>query len=607
MDLKVQKIQKYGANWESNLELMEIERTCIRKGGSWKDKSGKECGAGLFAHYRALLGYLWPEDDHHRWSDLMLQEWLNNRLTVIMGSKDSSKTRTLSKITLSDYWCFPDTTLVMMTSTDTRGLELRVWGDIKELFQRAKDRFDWLEGNVVDAWYGLFTDDIGLEDGERKSAARDMRKGIIGIPCLSSTGEFNAMSLKNFAGIKQKRRRLVGDELQFIPTEYLKALYALDKGEFKASFLGNPIGGNGKALDEVSEPIDGWESLGEITKTTVWRNKYGGVTINLVGIDSPNFDADRPKTYDYLPTQQDADRISSRPGGRDSIEWWSLFMGVRKLGIISNRVLTDAEFRNFGAMNPVIWNTSPELKIYAVDAGFGGDPCIGTFLECGKDVTGKDVILFHEPDEIPVMVSSVEDPETQIANFTYKRCQTIGVSAENIFFEAGMRATLAVAFARVIGAEVNAVNAGGNPTSRPVNNSLYVEDKQTGQRRLKRCDEHYRKFITEVWFSVRELVISGQARSFPRKAALEFTKRVWEYVDGDRYELESKLEYKQRNSGHSPNFADSLSIGLEGARRRGFIIQSSKDSQETPPQPDWLEDELRQERKVARKTELNYS
>src|SRR5204863_10070180 len=55
----------------------------------------------------------------------------------------------------------------------------------------------------------VFTDDIGASSD---TEARDMRKGIIGIPCISSQGEFLGMALKNFAGIKQKRRRLVGDE-----------------------------------------------------------------------------------------------------------------------------------------------------------------------------------------------------------------------------------------------------------------------------------------------------------------------------------------------------------------------------------------------------------
>ncbi len=159
-----------------------------------------------------------------------------------------------------------------------------------------------------------------------------MRKGLICIPTLNSDNQFLGSALKEFAGIKQKRRRLVGDELQFISPEYLKVIDSMDKGDFKGIFLGNPIPDNGKALDRVSEPVEGWMNQKPVTKTSTWRNKYGGITINLVGSDSPNFDKETLNKFPYLPTQADADSISGRPGGKDSVEWWSLFMGIRKAG-----------------------------------------------------------------------------------------------------------------------------------------------------------------------------------------------------------------------------------------------------------------------------------
>ena len=124
---------KYGLNWPSDKEPMEIERYCIRKGGGWVE-NGVRRGAGLFAHYRSMESLLWPEDDHHRWSDQILRALLEERLTVLQGARDTGKTRTVSKWALCDYWCFPEDTLILMTSTDRRGLQLRIWGDIKKLF-----------------------------------------------------------------------------------------------------------------------------------------------------------------------------------------------------------------------------------------------------------------------------------------------------------------------------------------------------------------------------------------------------------------------------------------------------------------------------------------
>ncbi len=559
---------KYGLHWRDDSDPLQIEFEFIRNGG-YLTKGGVKYGVGLFEHFKAAQTLCWPEDDHHRWSDLILKSLIENRISVIMGSRDSGKTRTVSKWGLIDYWSQPYDTLILMTSTDTRGLEMRVFGDIKSLHERALERFHWLPGNVADSKHGIFTDDIAGD-----SEVRDQRRGIIGIPCLSSQGEYMGMALKNFAGIKQKRRRLVGDELQFIPREYLKVLDSLDKGDFRAAFLGNPIADNGKALDEVSEPKCGWSVQPEVTKTSVWENKYNGVTINLVGTDSPNFDAKTLGRFPYLVDQSDADRVSKRPGGKDSIEWWSQIMGVRKAGAVSNKVLTVAEIQEYGGFDHVTWVANDMTKVYSIDAGFGGDPCVRTWLKFGREVNGQDVIEFQDQKVIPILLSSKLTPEEQIANYVKLDCQNLGIVAANVFFDAGMYATLAVQLARAMGSEVNAVNFGGPATQRPVSNDTFVFDEKLQQRRLQTCYERYSKFVTELWFSVRLLAQCRQAKGFPRQAAEEFGRRQWEYVSNDRYELETKDDYKLRYGGESPNCADSLVIGVEGARRLGFKIRA---------------------------------
>lgn len=594
----------YGIPWPADATELDIEMAMIQSGGYVTNPAtGHRHGSGLFHHFRQMQSILWPEDDHHRWSDLILSTILEERITVITGSRDSGKTRTVSKWALCDYWCHPETTLILMTSTDNRGLELRVFGDIKSLFQRAKDRCPHLAGNVVDAKHGIFTDNIG-EDGE----VRDMRKGIIGVPCIGSQGEFLGQSLRNFAGIKQQRRRLIGDELQYILVEYLKVLDAMDKGDFKFAGLGNPIAENGKALDRVSEPQDGWGSQGQITKTISWRNKYQGVTINLVGTDSPNFDKETPNRFPYLMNQKDADTVAARPGGKDSIEWWSLVMGVRKVGAVINRVLTPEMIEANGGFGPVIWSgVKPTTKVYGVDAGFGGDECVRTFLEFGESVDGQTVILFGEQKVIPVLLSSNVSPEDQIALFAKSDCAALGVPDDNVYIEAGMRATLAVSFARILSPAINAINFGGTATQRPVSNDLFIYDEKEHRRRLKTCYEHYSKFVTELAFSVRAVVESKQARGFPRLAADEFGRREWRYVYNDRYELETKQEYKLRNGGVSPNYSDSVMIAVEGARRLGFEIERMRDPNASPVAEDWLKIERDKYRQAVRKTELNYA
>jgi len=52
---------------------------------------------------------------------------------------------------------------------------------------------------------------------------------------------------------------------------------------------------------------------------------------------------------------------------------------------------------------------------------------------------------------------------------------------------------------------------------------------------------------------------------------MEGCQREWKIVGNNRTEVETKAEMKEK-TGKSPDLFDGLAIGMEGARRRGFII-----------------------------------
>jgi len=583
-------ISKYGLNWDPWLTPLEIEFRMIQAGGI-VEANGKKFGEGLFQHFRNAQTIRWPEEDHHSWSDLILKTILEERLTVVQGSRDSSKTRTFVKWALIDYWCFPNETLFLISSTDVRGLELRVWGDIKDLWDRDRDKFDWLQGNPVDSKHGIFTD--ALDD---TGDIRDMRKGIICVPVLDSEGNETKL-LEKFVGVKQKRRRVICDEAQFLPARYLSILANVDKGDFKSGFTGNPLGQ--KALDRVAEPEVGWANFPEPSKTSTWRNKFDGVTINLVGTDSPNFDPKRPKNYPYLINEDDVKRVEKR-FGPDSVEFYSQIKGVRKSGLNPRLVLTPEMCKVNGAYDECRWGHQDLTNVLGIDAGFGGDACETILIQFGTGSMGQPLIKFHEPEVIPINLNDPDTPEDQIAKGAKKKCQKLNVPFSNVFFEAGMRATLAISLARILGNEVNAVNAGGPATERPVSSDLFVDDEvRFGSKRLKRCDEHYSKFITEAWFSVRLLVECRQAREMPQSVVKEFSEREWIWARGNRYELETKEDFKLR-CHYSPNKADATAIAVEGARRLGFEIARIPIDNTDDASHDWLAAEIAKEKKFRK-------
>jgi len=361
----VKTITKYGTPWRISHgdPEIEIEKACIQRGGQWTDSDGTVCGLGLFYHYKALWKIWWPDDDEHRWADLILKYYLENQFTTLMGSANSSKTYTIAKIALTDYACFPDNTLTMVSSTDVRGLELRVWGSIKSLHERAKEQDDSFPGFVVDYLHAISTGAAG--DGK----IRDLRKGIICIPCLSDRGAYKGLG--RYAGAKAQRVRLFADECQFMQASFLSAIANLrNNPDFKAAFLGNPIG-MGDPLDQVAEPETGWSNHPVPEKTAVWKTrKFNGICINLIGTDSPNFDYPGEVRFPYL-TRPDVIQETLRDYGPNSSEYWSQCKGARVTGLIARKVITKDLCEANKALDEPEWLNTRRVKIYALDAAYG--------------------------------------------------------------------------------------------------------------------------------------------------------------------------------------------------------------------------------------------
>ena len=594
--------EQYGLEWPHGGTHLDRVLYCIRHGGQFECR-GKPAGAPLFDLYRDMQTLLWPEDVHHRWSDLMLRTILDQSITVVQGPKDTSKTRTIVKYALCDYACFPENTLILMSSTKIEGLELRGWGDLKTLYRRALKVWPAMPGYMINSLHGLFTDAVG-DNWE----PRDMRKGIMCIPCIDGNGDWKG--LEEYTGIKQERRRLLGEEVQFMKPPYLTVLSNLRKGNFKGVFMGNPIGEN-DPLDKLAEPKDGWESLPEITTTTTWENAWGGVTIQLFGPDSPNIET--PGKYD--PWMLDAADISFivEHWGTDSAEYWNQAAGVRKPGISKRYVITEEMVRKFGAREQVVWRGTPTTRGYSLDASYGGDRCIGVPWEFGKDINDLMVLAFGEPTLVPVKVypKTVAEEERvlaedQIAEFVRKQCESLNIPPKNVFFDSTGRGSLGTSFARLWSIEVNPVEFGGNPTRRPASNDTYLFDEKTGEKRLKRADEEFSKLVTEFYFSLRYAMEGRQIRSLPKSAIEELCKREWILVKGTKKEIEPKAETKKR-LGRSPDIADAAVIAVEGARRLGFEINRLQGKPAKDYDERWKNDLRQRAKQLHQSYALNYN
>jgi hypothetical protein len=96
-----------------------IEMEAIRRKGKWKEY-GVEQGLGLRHHYKSACKLIWPWIDWHRWTELCNHEIRRDgaKVTVLMGPGSCSKTNSAGWEYLLEYYCSPDDTLVLISSTD---------------------------------------------------------------------------------------------------------------------------------------------------------------------------------------------------------------------------------------------------------------------------------------------------------------------------------------------------------------------------------------------------------------------------------------------------------------------------------------------------------
>jgi hypothetical protein len=592
--------ERYGLWWKDDQCPLRIEFYMIKQGGRF-EHNGRTVGNGLFFHYKEAEKLLWPTEYTNRWTDLILNEILNNTITVITGPKDTGKTRSISKYALTDYWAFPDNTLILISSTTLVAIETRIWGDIKMLFRQAREKYAWLAGNVLDAKKAIMTDDL-----DDDASIREMRKGLLCVACRTATGEFQ--SIAPYVGIKQKRRRHLGNEMQFMGPGMLESIGNMNSGDYKGIFDGNPIGQN-DPLDKLSEPECGWEAMPEPTKTTVWKNRrfLNSRTICLYGPDCPNFDKETKDQFQGMLNQDSIERVIAGYG-KDSHQYYSQALGVRKSGLNAKRVISYQLCKQNKALDDVIWDGSPRVKIFGLDAaygGAGGDRCVGGYGEFGRDITGTTILKYWKPIIIPIVINLPKLPEDQIAEWVRNFCQSNGILPENMFYDSTGRGSLGPSLARVWSANINPVEFGGSPSDRPVTMDHYIMDRN-GVRRLKTCKEHYSKFVTELWWSTRYAIVAGQVRGLTEDVIDDGCMREWQEVSGNKIEVESKIKMKER-TGQSPDLYDWAAIVLEGARRRGFQIKKMVNTEEDDSNHEWITNLIEKSRRLRESYELNYS
>jgi hypothetical protein len=606
------KIKLYGIDWQPNWPSLMRELQMIQRGGGWQGKHGT-IGNGLEWHFRKAIEVAWPWVEFNKWMDLFIHEWLTHRTMCAIGPASSGKTFDSAVCHLIDYYAFPNDTTIIICSTTKERLEDRIWGEIKKLHRDAKRQFPWLPGNLIEGRQRIVT-----SSRYEVAEGRDFRNGIIGVPCKKG-GEYTGLG--DFVGIKNRRVRLCGDELQLLPRVFVDSVSNLDKNpDFKATGLGNPKDTT-DALGVLAEPSaehGGWDGgIDQTPITKTWPiRRPNGVCVQFVGSDSPNLDG---KMRAPLITQAAIDRDVAFYG-KDSVWFTMMNQGMMPKGQGAHRILTRQMCRKFGAMEEPVWKDSNRTKILFLDAAFkgsGGDRCVWGELDIGNSLPDLEdvekrmmdgllsqetppsrdtqIMALIETGIVPIKNDINELPEDQIVNFMRQKAEERGIPPDNMFYDGSMRSSLVSAFSRVWSPSCNALDFLGKATDRQVSYDMDTP-----------CNKFYANFVTEMWYSARMIVEAGQFRGMTEEVMLEGCQREWGMSGGNLYKLLSKDEMKEL-TGRSPDLFDALVCGIEGARRKGFVIKRMANRRVSKESQQWKR-ELRERAKTLwRSKELSFS
>jgi len=549
------KQKKYGLLWEPLMSAAAIEMVMVRAGGNLHGK-----GNGLFFHFKALVSELWPEYIWHRWNDLLLDSYLKYRIIGVMGPASSGKTNSAAVNVLADYYAWNDCTTVLVSSTEREMLEMRVWGEIKKYHRMAQAKFPSLvPGNLIESKQRIITDSrFDTADG------RDFRNGICGVPCKKG-GSY--VGLGSFAGIKNKRLRMVADECHLMNRVFVDAIANLNKNaDFKCIAPGNPKDTT-DALGVICEPaahLGGWDGgIDQAPKTKTWPTRFDqGVCVQLVGSDSPNLDGQLG-----IPIiDQKAIDADIAFYGKDSLQFTMMDEGRMPRGQGLRRVITRQMCLKFGAMEDPVWKSEQRTRIGFLDAAYGsvgGDRCVYGELEFGLDPNARQILALLKTMLVPVSVEVNELPEDQIAMFVKEQCEASKIPPQQFGFDSTGRGTLMGAFGRIWSPHVVGIEFGGKPSERPVT-WIPTSTKVT-------CRDYYSKFVSELWYSVALTIQSRQFRGMTEEMMTEGSMREWGIVGANKIEVEPKDKMKVK-TGRSPDLFDALVTGVEMARRFGFTI-----------------------------------
>lgn len=542
---------KYGIRWDDRVDELAVE-TWMYKNQNKAIKLNAEIKGKAF-HLERVMRMRWPEPEliWHPWLYETIDIWCKNDFLTIWGAAATSKSNSIGAIVAAEYMMDPKNTSVFLASTDLEMLQIRIWEAIQRYvgycIHYRKDPFKMLRRPPMVI---RTTDEQNGEDQDYSSLKSAIRGVGVG------TGDEQSKASKLIGG-HLPYVILVLDEMQDTPPAAFAARHNLGKGckQFKFCGIGNPRRWD-DSLVRASMPINGKASITIDSKR--WRNKFGE-TIRYDGLKSPAIvEKNGAEKYPFLIKQSEIDRDYPDEDEKQTPFFNQMVRGWPTDDGDNDSVLSASLVDRHGSKERPSF-VGDHTVIAALDPAFtsGGDACLLTVGRIGTIESGLYAIVIDDQVKIhikaggsPVQYQIVENVSKY---FTDKK---IRFNFNNFGIDESGTQRLGDVFDKELGCHVHRCNSGGKPSNSNV--SEYSNRKGV--------DEYDRR-VTELYYSVRELVVSEQLFGLEDDALNDFySRRVG--TKTNKKSIETKREMKKRTNGRSPDNGDSLVVLVDLAIAR---------------------------------------
>lgn len=547
---------KYEAPKESPGEYVECPRGRVHTGAIHHFVKLSDC---FFSDPQGIFFFQW-----NPFAEVMLRDKILNPRYAVAGPASSGKTEFGVVWGILNYFMKPFETKVLVASTTKAAATGKVWGSFVEAWQqiqRCMGGEQNMPGKLLKSQYKIVYQTGGVYSTKA------------GIELVAGADSQEADSADKIQGYKRGRVFVVADEFATMS----KGLWQTIKGNLFANPVMDFIGMfNPDSFYDVagifSKPADprGWDSV--TVESESWVSIEGFVR-HLDGEKSPNVLAGYEKWRGLL-TFEKMEARAHEYGGKTTKSYYQFVRGWWSPTGILDCIYSESEIEKYWGCHEELGWDSPPTQVCGFDPSYthGGDLAIAVLAECGwvtnrMNNTRKKV--FHVRG-VHILAEDVKnnDPKVeQMVRQLIQLCRSNQVDPKHMAMDATSGGTAVAEFiARDWSNDFLRVHFGAKASETPVSSS----------NPTKACDE-YANRVTELWYSGKSLLRSGQIRGLTPDLVLEMCARTY-HQNGKKLMVESKEDMKLRIGGKSPDKADALFLALDVCRQRLGLSSTERPS-----------------------------